>query len=124
MEVLLGGALDYLFPARGDDPCGSLWILAQRLCSLWVDAHPPNSSRIFPLYPEPSASGIPIGFPAVGKGQGDELLWKSYFREGEKALTLSLFSCNVICGTDIRGNAGAVLHSQLLEMGFCRLGWL
>lgn len=61
------------------DPC----LLAQQLCSLWVDVHPLNSSRVLPLYPEPSASGIPIGFPAVGKEQGDELLWKSNFRGGD-----------------------------------------
>lgn len=34
------------------------------------------------------------------------------------------FNCDIISGTDIHGNAGAVLHSQLLGMGFCRLGWL
>lgn len=62
------------------DPC----LLAQQLCSLWVDAHPLNCSEVLLLYPEPSASGIPIGFPAAGKEQGDELLWKSCFREGTK----------------------------------------
>lgn len=130
IKVVLGGTLDYLFPAHGDDPCGSLWIPVDLLCPCPAallslgGCSSSEQQQGFTLYPEPSASGIPIGFPAAGKEQEDELLWKSYFREGKKALPVSLFNCNVISGTDIHGNAGAVLHSQLLVMGFCRLGWL
>lgn len=115
--MLVRGLYKYLcnFKALSSNENGSctkdpLWIPSPCPASLLsLDAHPLDSSRVLPLNPEPSASGIPTGFPAAGKEQGDELLWKSYFKEGEKnPVTLSLFSCNVI-----HGNAGAVLHSQL-----------
>lgn len=103
------------------DPCGSL--PSNSALSGWMLILQ-TAAGFFHFIQSPQLLGYPLAFLQLGRGRGMNCFGNHILERGKKALTLSLFNCNVICGTDIRGNAGAVLHSQLLEMGFCRLGWL
>lgn len=90
IKVVLGGTLDYLFPAHGDDPCGSLWIpvdlcvLAQQLCSLWVDAHPLNSSRVLHFIQSPQLLGYPLAFLQLGRSRRMNCFGNHILERGKK----------------------------------------